>query len=326
MKPNLYICHTAYQVLVDLLRASRAPGGPHTMVLSAAVADVQALAARLDATGVVRPLVVDETRWPGTVTGPFAAPRARRAFEKLCGWRLERAQYGNIYIHNDWSVLGRYLQDCRAGYILCEDTFGSTLGPDQHLVTDQRAAPDFAQRQRTGTGYLYWGDSPWCKLVESEDAARSTLFGPDKMVTDSKGALLASLADAEKAMVRSVFLTHPLPEKAEGATLLLPRSFVADGLLDQPRQDAMFKAVAARYAVGPLFVKAHPRDTTDYRALFPDAVVLERTMPSEVLNFCLPFTFRRAVTVQSFVLRGFTAAEEKIHLTLEEALALLPPE
>ena len=45
MKPNLYICHTAYQVLVDLLRAGRAPGGPHTMVLSAAVADAKALSA-----------------------------------------------------------------------------------------------------------------------------------------------------------------------------------------------------------------------------------------------------------------------------------------
>ena len=37
MKPNLYICHTAYQVLVDLLRAGRCAceNGPHTMVLSA---------------------------------------------------------------------------------------------------------------------------------------------------------------------------------------------------------------------------------------------------------------------------------------------------
>ena len=323
MKPNLYICHTAYQVLVDLLRAGRAEGKPHTMVLSAAVADAEALAARLDKTGVVRTVLVDETRWPGTVTGPLAAWRCRRAFEKLCGWKLDRARHENIYIHNDWSVLGRYLQDCRAGYILCEDTFGSTLGPDQHLVTDQRAAPDFARKQKTGQGYLYWGDSPWCKVVESEDAARCSLFGPDKMVTDSKGALLESLTGDEKSMVRSVFLTRPLPEQAEGATLLLPRSFVADGLMTQDRQDAMFKAVAARYAVGPLFIKTHPRDTTDYQALFPDAVILERTMPSEVLNFCLPFTFRRAVTVQSFVLRGFTAAEEKILLTLEEAQALI---
>lgn len=323
MKPNLYICHTAYQVLVDLLRAGRAEGKPHTMVLSAAVADAEALADRLEKTGVLHTVLVDETRWPGTVTGPLAALRARRAFEKLCGWKLDRTRYENVYIHNDWSVLGRYLQDCRAGYILCEDTFGSTLGPDQHLVTDQRSAPDFARKQQSGKGYLYWGDSPWCKTVESEDAPRCTLFGPDKMVTDSKAALLQSLTEDEKAMVRSVFLTQPLPEKAAGATLLLPRSFVADGLMTQDRQDAMFKAVAAKYAVGPLFIKTHPRDTTDYQALFPDAVILERTMPSEVLNFCLPFTFRRAVTVQSFVLRGFTAAEEKILLTLDEAQALI---
>ena len=324
MKPNLYICHTAYQVLVDLLRAGRCAceNEPHTMVLSASVPDTAALAGRLDATGVVKTVLVDETRWPGTVTGLFAHRRAARAFEKLCGWKLNRAAFENVYIHNDWSVLGRYLQDCRAGYILCEDTFGSTLGPDQHLVTDQRAAADFAAKQR-GKGYLYWGDSPWCVRVESEDAARCTLFPADRMVTDSKAKLLESLTDDEKAMVRRVFLTQPLPEKADGATLLLPRSFAADGLMTQAEQDAMFKAVAEKYAVGPLFIKTHPRDTTDYAALFPEATVLERTMPSEVLNFCLPFHFARAVTVQSFVLRGFTAADEKILLTLEEAKKLV---
>ena len=60
MKPNLYICHTAYQVLVDLLRAGRCAGKPHTMVLSASVPDTAALAARLDATGVVKTVLVDE--------------------------------------------------------------------------------------------------------------------------------------------------------------------------------------------------------------------------------------------------------------------------
>ena len=325
MKPNLYICHTAYQGLGALLRAGRCAceNGPHTMVLSASVPDTAALAARLDATGVVKTVLVDETRWPGTVTGLFAHRRAARAFEKLCGWKLNRAAFENVYIHNDWSVLGRYLQDCRAGYILCEDTFGSTLGPDQHLVTDQRAAPDFAGKQRTGKGYLYWGDSPWCGHGESEDAARCTLFSADRMVTDSKAKLLESLTDDEKAMVRSVVLSQPLPDNAAGATLLLPRSFVEDGLMTQAEQNAMFKAVAAKYTAVPLFIKTHPRDTTEYAALFPDAVILERTMPSEVLNFCLPFHFARAVTVQSFVLRGFTAADEKILLTLEEARALL---
>ena len=159
--------------------------------------------------------------------------------------------------------------------------------------------------------------------MESEDAAKCTLFPASRLVTDSKRELLESLTAAEKAMVRSVFLTQPLPENAAGATLLLPRSFVEDGLMTQAEQNAMFKAVAAKYTAGPLFIKTHPRDTTDYHALFPDAVILERTMPSEVLNFCLPFKFARAVTVQSFVLRAFTAADEKILLTLDEAKALM---
>ena len=112
------------------------------------------------------------------------------------------------------------------------------------------------------------------------------------------------------------------PAAFAGATLLLPRSFVLDGLMDQAAQDAMFKAVAEKYADGPLFVKTHPRDETDYAALFPGATILSRTMPSEVLNFCLPGKFKRAVTVQSWVLRGFEAAEETVFLTLEEAKGL----
>ena len=85
----------------------------------------------------------------------------------------------------------------------------------------------------------------------------------------------------------------------------------------------MFKRWRKIRPLGPALYQPTRRDTTDYAALFPDAVILERTMPSEVLNFCLPFHFARAVTVQSFVLRGFTAADEKILLTLEEARKLV---
>ena len=150
-----------------------------------------------------------------------------------------------------------------------------------------------------------------------------SIFGVDKLVTVSKAQLLESLMEEEKAIIRRVFLAVPLPEHVQGACLLLPRSFVLDGLMDQPTQDAMFAAVAKKYCTEPLFIKTHPRDTTDYSKLFPTAVILPRTMPSEVLNFCLPFKFQRAVTVQSWVLRGFTAAEEKVFVGLEEAEMLV---
>lgn len=331
---DLYICHTMLHLLTYLVRALRVGGGqavwladtlPDFDDLRRRTADADDLISRLRATGAFDEIsLVDERLWPGIVTGPLAHLRNRRAYERAgCGPRLRAGRYRNVYICNDWSAIGRYLQDCRVPYILGEDTVASTLGPDQHIVYDQRAQPDFAARQKSGQGYLYWGDSRCCKAVESEDAARCTLFGPEKLVTFSRMAMFASLTEAEKAAVRRVFLHGALPENTDGATLLLPRSFVEDGLLDQQTQDAMFRAVAARYADGPLFIKTHPRDTADYVRLFPGAVILDRRMPSEVLNFCLPFKFRRAVTVQSLVLRGFTAAEETVHLSLEEALALV---
>lgn len=321
-KPDLYICHTAYHLLIALVRALRSGGG-QAVWLSEQIPGAQALAA----SGKLAPAFGDvqvlyESRWQGTVAGLFGHARNRRAYEKAgVGPALDRQAYGDIRISNDWSVAGRYLQDCNVGYILCEDTVGGTLDTDQHLLTEQRAAADFARRP-----YLYWGDSPACKAVESEDPDRCTLFPREKLRKFGAREMLANLTDGEKNAVRRVFVSRPLPEDPAtyaAATLLLPRSFVQDGLMDQAEQDAIFRAVAEQYTTGPLFIKTHPRDDTDYEKLFPGATVLERTMPSEVLNFCLPGKFRRAVTVQSWVLRGFTAAQENIFLSLDEAKALV---
>lgn len=321
-KPDLYICHTAYHLLIALVRALRAGGG-QAVWLSEQIPGADALAASGKLDGAFNAVaVLHESRWPGIVTGPLGHFRNRRAYEKAgVGPKLDRNAYGTIRISNDWSVAGRYLQDCHAPYTLCEDTVGGTLDTDQHLLTEQRAAPDFARRP-----YLYWGDSPACAAVESEDPDQCILFPREKLRPFSARELLANLTAEEKAAVRRVFVSQPLPEDPKEyaeATLLLPRSFVQDGLMDQAEQDAIFKAVAAKYTQGPLFIKTHPRDDTDYMALFPGATVLERTMPSEVLNFCLPGKFRRAVTVQSWVLRGFTAARENIFVSLEDARALV---
>lgn len=310
---DIFICHTLYHVLIALVRALRSRPGKSTLVLSTCVPEAETLRAKLldaapDLWDAV--LIVDEEK--------LDAQNSESGFYRLR--HLFRKPYftlpkGHVYISNDWSALGRYLQRERRVYTLCEDTFGGTLDPDQHLLDEQRANPRGP--------YRYWGDSPCCRTVESEDAARCSIFGVDKLVTVSKAQLLESLTEEEKAIIRRVFLAVPLPEHVQGACLLLPRSFVLDGLMDQPTQDAMFAAVAKKYCTEPLFIKTHPRDTTDYSKLFPTAVILPRTMPSEVLNFCLPFKFQRAVTVQSWVLRGFTAAEEKVFVGLEEAEKLV---
>lgn len=331
MKPDLYICHTPYQVLVECCRAFDAPCPPE-LVLSAALPGAGALAGRLADCGLFGDVrLFDEDACGNALqrgfwrTLLFQRLAGRRNVEKYHGFSLDPARYRAVYIHNDWSVLGRYLQDKGIPYILCEDTFASTCAGGGHqLIARQRALPHFALRRALGYGYLYWGDWKKVSAIETEDAAKATVpFAKERLAQRSQKAVFSRLSRAQKDLLCAVFLTAPLPESCAGASLLLPRDFVCEGLLDEESQRRMYKAVAKKYcAGGPLFIKAHPRDAADYKALFPDAVVLERTMPSEVLNFALPFRFARAVTVESTVLKAFGAADEKVSLPLDEALAL----
>ena len=227
-KPDLYICHTAYHLLIALVRAVRAGGG-QAVWLSEQIPGAAALAASGRLSGpFAEACVLYESRWPGVAAGPLGHWRNRRGYEAAgVGPALRRSAYRRIYISNDWSVAGRYLQDCRAGYTLCEDTVGGTLDPDQHLLEAQRAAADFAARRR-GKGYLYWGDSRFCRAVESEDAAKCTLFPPEKLVTFSKKA--AELRQKSRRLRRSFRLQPvllPSPRECRNHDVLpRPRAIV----------------------------------------------------------------------------------------------------
>ena len=327
--PNLYICHTAYQVLVDMVRAME-DAVPPELILSSVIPNTEELAGRLSATGLFRCVrVFDENACGSAIQPGFLRTMllqrimGRRNVEKYYGFSIDPKAYAAIYIHNDWSVLGRYLQDLKAPYVLCEDTMASTCRPSHPIIDEQRAQPHFRLRQKLGYGYLYWGDYKRVSAVETECAAKTNLF-PQKLREDSKTDRFHRLTEAQKGLIRQVFLTQPLPEKAEGAVLFLPRDFVPDGLLDGETQQRMFTAVVKAHCTGgPLFIKTHPRDSFDYSRLFPEAVILERTMPSEVLNFALPFRFKKAVTVESTVLKALEVADEKLELSLDQALALL---
>ena len=328
-KPDLYICHTAYQVMIDLLRTLRS-GEKSALVISSTVPDAKKLAARLQALGCFFEIrVFDESQCPMTdIKNPVLMALLQHRMEKReverSGFSIYPPRYRTIYIHNDWSLLGRYLQDMGAHYVLCEYTFASTCWQRHPLLENQRALPDFEKKQKRGLGYLYWGDYRGVDAVETEDPSRCPIF-KGKLLHDSKAALLHSLTDEEKAALRGVFITQPLPEAAQNASILMTHSFVQDGTMSQNKQNALWIAIAEHYKLedGPFFIKPHPRDIYDYTQLFPNAILLERTMPSEVLNFALPFRFARAVTVQSTALAGFEAADEKISLTLPEAEALL---
>ena len=105
--PNLYICHTAYQVLVELVRAMKDTVAPD-LILSSVIPNTEELAGRLSATGLFRCVrVFDEEACGNAIQTGFLRTlllqriMGRRNVEKYYGFSIDPKAYGAIYIHND---------------------------------------------------------------------------------------------------------------------------------------------------------------------------------------------------------------------------------
>lgn len=327
-KPDLVFCHTYYQVFVACIRAMRAPQKPDLVLASGVLPGAEALKSRLDAAGIFdRVLLFNEQESHSPMyKNPvlvlfFQHFMHRRHIEKYCHFKLDFSRYDRVYFYNDWNELCRYVQDYHVPYIMCEDTFARNAVPEYDWRTTQAAEPFYRLRRAIGYGYLYWGAYKYTTAIETECLAKT---GPwaDNFVEDSKAALFAGVTEPEKQILTRIFVTTPLPSTAERPCLLLTRPFCSDGYVsNEAEQLALFDRVLREYAAGcTVFIKPHPRDDADYAAAFPDAIILDKNMPSEVLNIAFPFRFDRAVTIGSASLNTLTCAEEKRMLEMADYL------
>lgn len=325
-KPDLVFCHTYYQVFVASIRAMRAPQKPDLVLASGVLPGAEALKSRLDEAGIFGRILLfneQESHSPmyknPVMVLLFQHFMHRRYIEKVRGFRLDFSRYGRVYFYNDWNELCRYVQDCHVPYIMCEDSFARNAVQEYDWFALQAAKPLYRLRRAIGYGYLYWGAYKHTAAIETECLADT---GPwaDNFVEDSKAALFASVTEPEKQILTRIFVTAALPPAAEKPFLLLTRPYLTDGYVSSvAEQLAIFGKVLQQYAAGcTVFIKPHPRDNVNYAAAFPDAVILDKNMPSEVLNIAFPFRFVRAVTTGSSALNTLTCADERLSLPDEE--------
>ena len=316
-KPVLYICHTPYHVLVSVAKLLVQP---HAAVfcLAEKLPGREGLARRLQASGLCRDVMLPaDSQWPAPVQtgcrGLFLHPLQKRIIEKA-GFRLLPDHYAEICIYNDWSSLGHYLQDLHASYTLGEDTY-DYLRKSNYLIEDQAREPGYAERQKKGEGYLYWGAYRGTAVIEVAKK-ETALYWPDRQRAFDLFAAMDHFDAAQMEIIRRIFVEQELPPLQHPTCLFLPRSYYIDGMLhSQQAQNALCRDLVQRYASGyQLYIKTHPRDTTDYTKLFPQAVVLDRFMPSELLDYCFTVRFDRAVGLGTHSIRNLKCANEIIDL------------
>ena len=320
-KPVLYICHTPYHVLVSAAKILTQPHAAR-FCLAQELPGREGLAQRLKACGLCDTVLLpQDNEWPKPVLSgwrrPFVHALQKRAIEKA-GFRLDPSEFSEICIYNDWSPLGNYLQDLGAEFTMGEDTYNNLHIPNC-LIDNQAKEPDYQNKRQTGKRYLYWGAYRGTKVVEVA-SKKAALYWSERQREFDLFAALKQFTPQQMETIRRVFIQQELPPVQGPTCLFLPRSYYIDSMLpSQKAQDTLCRDLVSKYAEGyQLYIKTHPRDTTDYTVLFPDAVVLDRFMPSELLDYCFTVRFDRAVGLGTHSICNLKCADEIIDLPEED--------
>lgn len=97
--------------------------------------------------------------------------------------------------------------------------------------------------------------------------------------------LWEKLSVEEKNKIAKVFL---LEKSAFSALqfrkkILLTQPLSEDGICSLADKIEIYKRILSRYDTNELVIKPHPRETTNWKEIFPEAVVLPQHIPSEVI-------------------------------------------
>lgn len=112
-------------------------------------------------------------------------------------------------------------------------------------------------------------------------------------------------SEIEKLEILELFgFENNILEKIKGRDeILLTQPFSEDEIMNEDEKMNIYTDIMKNYDMKNMIIKTHPREKTDYRKYFPEALVLDNVFPFEILTL-LGAEFKRAVTVFSTAALG----------------------
>lgn len=306
MKERIYVCHTFYHVYVTFLKEMYLPKeeqGKATLVISHMSTKFEDLADRIRSLDFFEEVIdFDEKRedfFPELAkyrkpSGNFVKALWNRIrFTKRFA-RLEAPfipvnfkEYKSIYVFCDSDPIGYYLNQNKIKYHAVEDGLNclwffdaarydnrghfklkAFLSKKLNLIFIQNGYGKYCLDMEVNS--IEKIKNPFSGYVElPRDVLVKRLTGDDKKILLK--AFVKNLEELEKAV----------RDSAGGAVLVL-----TEPLCTLDVRERIFTDIVKQYGEGKkVIIKPHPRDDLNYAEIFPDKIVLDRTVPMEMLNF-----------------------------------------
>ncbi|MBQ4165001.1 MAG: hypothetical protein IJD85_01605 [Oscillospiraceae bacterium] len=240
--------------------------------------------------------------------------RNKRLVEDQLGFSLNN-KYKNIYIFHDDTWIARYLKCARIPYHLLEDALDSFK-----IICDSSFAymvhkDNLKMRLKNilRLGYTYCGYDRYTKSVEvnSIDGVKIKHLAKGKLVELPRKPMFDKLSDSDIVKLKNIFMKD-IPElDSNNSMLLLTQPLYVDRIVeDEAKQAEIYRRLAEKH-IGDLklVVKPHPRDSVDYTGLFPDATLLDKDMPLEIVAMIIAPHFAKIVSLGSTCTNAIRADE-----------------
>ena len=122
----------------------------------------------------------------------------------------------------------------------------------------------------------------------------------NKIETISLKNLWDNLAKEKKEEILYVFGLNKnlLEELSQKENILLTQPFSEDNVVSENEKIEIYRNIMKNYDESCTVIKTHPREKTDYSAVFLKAVILDKPFPFELFSL-MDSNFKRAITVFS---------------------------
>jgi hypothetical protein len=151
-----------------------------------------------------------------------------------------------------------------------------------------------------------FGNNKQCNKIIITDDEILSYMKDKEIITVSLSSLWGKSSITKKQLILDIFnVTDGDIEIIKSReNILFTQCFVDDGDLTKEEHSRIYRKIVDKYDRDTLLVKKHPRETFDYKTLFPDIPVFEKPIPMHLFNL-LGVRFKKAITVFSSTVASF---------------------
>ena len=253
--------------------------------------------------------------WPKKLKRYFKYQKEAREIELPQG--LDLKEYDEVLANDGVSTINFKLNFEKIPYVVSEHARGNFKNKvPLHIVAVYLSM----LLDRLNIIVAYSGMSKYVKTLEVDRNEDLVCYTKHKLIRECRiNDLEEALSLEEKEKIYQVYAkAFDLPLWYEKEVNLLLTGPLAHDKAVESEEDQIncYKdAVSQNCNNGlPLLIKPHPRDTVDYSKIFPDAIIVDKIVSSEVLSLSNSLKIDKVVTIYSTSISSFRNAKQLIML------------